>query len=131
MWVMLDTNVLVSAFIFPNDRMNALMYKAALQNRLVLSSYVIAELLAVVGRKFPAKAKHVDLFLERLPFELVYTPTEQDGGLFKVRDSGDYPVLYSAVTEGVDLFVTGDSDFDDVEVEKPEIVTPSEFLERY
>lgn len=31
----------------------------------------------------------------------------------------------------VDVFVTGDSDFNDVYIEKPEIVTPAEFVERY
>ena len=31
----------------------------------------------------------------------------------------------------VDLFVTGDDDFKGVEVGRPEIVSPSEFLERY
>jgi len=39
--------------------------------------------------------------------------------------------LYSAIIEDIDLFVTGDNDFDDVEIEKPEIITPSEFLEKY
>jgi hypothetical protein len=43
----------------------------------------------------------------------------------------DYPALYSAIVEDVDLFVTGDNDFHDVEIEKPEIITPPDFLERY
>jgi predicted nucleic acid-binding protein len=74
MRVMLDTNVLISAVIFPNDRMNTLIYKAALSHQLVLSSYIIDELLEVTERKFPAKVK---------------------------------------------------------DIEKPEIITPAEFLERY
>jgi len=47
MRVMLDTNVLISAIIFPNERMDSLIYKAALDHKLVLSSYVIDELLDV------------------------------------------------------------------------------------
>jgi putative PIN family toxin of toxin-antitoxin system len=128
---MLDTNVLVSAIIFPNDKMNSVIFKATLEHQLVLSSYIVDELLAVVKRKFPAKIKHVDIFLSRLPFELVYTPIEPEHDVFDIRDKDDYPALYSAITEDVDLFVTGDSDFDDVDIEKPEIVTPSEFLENY
>ena len=131
MRVMLDTNVLISAIIFPNVRMDALIYKAVLDHHLVLSSFVIEELLEVTRRKFPNKIKDVDLFLTRLPYELVYTPREQDHGFFKIRDIDDYPVLYSAIIEGVDLFVTGDDDFDDVEIERPEIITPTEFLERF
>ncbi|GHV94728.1 hypothetical protein AGMMS50293_10480 [Spirochaetia bacterium] len=131
MRVMLDTNVLISAIIFPNDRMNSLIYKAALDHQLVLSSYVIEELFEVMERKFRDKLKDVDLFLTRLPYELVYTPRERQTGLFTIRDADDYPALYSAIIESVDLFVSGDNDFEDVDIEKPKIVTPSEFLERY
>jgi predicted nucleic acid-binding protein len=131
MRVMLDTNILISVIVFPNDRMDALIYKAALDHRLVLSSYIIDELLEVTERKFPSKTKDVDLFLTRLPYELVYTPKEPKGDLFTIRDMNDYPALYSAIVEDMDLFVTGDNDFKNVEIEKPEIITPSEFLERY
>jgi predicted nucleic acid-binding protein len=128
---MLDTNVLISAIVFPNDRMNSLIYKAALDHQLVLSSYIIDELLEVTERKFPVRIKDVDLFLTRLPYELVYTPKERKLDLFTIRDIDDYPVLYSAIVEDVDLFVTGDDDFKDVEIERPEIITPAEFLENY
>ena len=131
MRVMLDTNVLVSAIIFPNDRMDSLIYKATLDHRLVLCSNIIEELLEVVEQKFPDKTKEVDLFLTRLPYELVYTPKKQTSELFNIRDADDYLILYSAIVEDVDLFITGDRDFADVEIEKPEILTPSEFLERY
>jgi len=131
MRVMLDTNVLISAIIFPNNRMNSLINKATLDHQLVLSSYIIDELLDVIKRKFPAKVKDVDLFLARLPYELVYSPREQNHVLFNIRDEDDYPILYSAIIEDVDLFVTGDDDFDNVEIDKPEIITPSEFLEKY
>jgi len=128
---MLDTNVLISAIVFPNARMDSLMYKATLDHQLVLSSYIIDELHDVIKRKFPAKVKDIDIFLTRLPYELVYSPKEKNMDFFDIRDENDYPVLYSAIIEDVDLFITGDSDFDDVEIEKPVILTPSEFLERY
>jgi predicted nucleic acid-binding protein len=66
-----------------------------------------------------------------LPYELVYTPKEQIPDLFTIRDIDDYPVLYSAIVEDVDIFVTGDDDFKNVEIDKPVIVTPAEFLARY
>jgi len=131
MRVMLDTNVLVSAIVFPTDQMNSLIYKTVLDHQLVLSSYIIDELLEVTKRKFPKKINDVDLFLTRLPYELVYTPREQNPALFNIRDIDDYPVLYSAIIEDVDIFITGDHDFDNIDIEKPEILTPSEFLDRY
>jgi len=131
MRVMLDTNVLISAIVFPNDRMNSLIFKASLDHQLVLSSYIIDELLTITEKKFPSKVKDIDLFLTRLPYELVYTPKELKLDIFTIRDIDDYPVLYSAIVEDVDLFVTGDADFNDVKIEKPEIITPSEFITRY
>ena len=40
-------------------------------------------------------------------------------------------MVYTAILEDVDILVTGDSDFSDVDVEKPDILTPAEFVERY
>jgi putative PIN family toxin of toxin-antitoxin system len=131
MRVMLDTNVLISVIIFPNKRMDELIYKATLDHRLVLSSFIVDELLEVTKRKFPSKVKNVDQFLTRLPYELVYTPKEYDTALFSIRDTDDYLSLYSAIIEDVDLFVTGDDDFNDVDIVKPEIITPQEFLDKY
>ena len=33
--------------------------------------------------------------------------------------------------EEVDVLITGDKDFKDVDIERPEICTPNEFLEKY
>ena len=51
--------------------------------------------------------------------------------LFNIRDTKDYPVLYTAIVEDVDILVTGDKDFADVEIEKPKILTPADFMEKY
>ena len=40
-------------------------------------------------------------------------------------------MLYSAISADVDILITGDKDFSAVEVEKPEILTPSQFNEKY
>ena len=48
-----------------------------------------------------------------------------------IRDVKDYPVLYTAIIEDVDILVTGDKDFSDIEIEKPEIMSPTQFIERF
>ena len=131
MRVMIDTNVLISALLFPSQQMNKLIYIITTEHQLVLSSYVVDELLNVTRRKFESKMEAVDLLLSQLPYELVYTPKQPKPGLFEIRDEKDYPVLYSAIIEGVDVFITGDKDFDGVDLEKPEIVSPAGFLEKY
>ena len=131
MRIMFDTNILISAIIFSNDAMDLLMSKASLSYQIVLSSYIIDELLDVAARKFPNKVRDIDRFLTRLPYELVYTPREIPYDLFAIRDVNDYPVLYSAIIGDVDIFITGDSDFLVVEIDGLEIITPSTFLNEY
>ncbi len=131
MRVMLDTNVLLSALLFPGERMDRMMQCIFEEHRLVLSSFVVDELNYVVRRKFPGKLKTVDGLLSAMGFELVYTPREMKQGLFDIRDAKDYPVLYTAIQEDVDILITGDKDFASVNVERPEILTPAQFMARY
>lgn len=128
---MLDTNVLLSALLFPGKKMDAMMRCIFEKHRLVLSSFVVEELTFVVNRKFPAKAAAIDRLLSAMSYELVYTPQTAEPSLFEIRDPKDYPVLYTAILEDVDILITGDKDFADVAVERPEILTPAEFVARY
>jgi predicted nucleic acid-binding protein len=67
-----------------------------------------------------------------LPYELVYTPKIiDDKGIPQMRDEKDYPILATAIMEGVDVFLTGDKDFLVLDVETPEIMTMADFLEKY
>lgn len=130
MRIMLDTNVLISMMIFKS--FNAVIDKITQKHSIVLCSYVIDELHEVIERKFPNKQKDIEKFLMKLPFELVYTPKMiEEHDLFKIRDVDDEKVLYSAIIADVDILLTGDKDFSDIEIEKPEILTPSAFLEKY
>ena len=126
---MLDTNILISVLVFPSERMNQMMDYIFKNHELVLSSYVVEELKDVVNRKFPKKAGVVDTLLAKMSYEYVYTPETIDESLFSIRDMKDYPVLYTAILEDVDVLITGDKDFEDVDVERPEIMTPGEFMD--
>lgn len=67
-----------------------------------MCDYVIEELRLVTDRKFPI-----------------------------VRDPKDSPILATAILENVDVLVTGDKDFLVLDVEIPDIVNMTEFMERY
>lgn len=131
MRVMLDTNVLISALLFPGSKINAMMNCIFTQHQLVLSSYVVDELKRVVKRKFPQKENAINKLLMLMSFEYVYTPNDIEGGLFDIRDEKDYPVLYTAIIEDVDVLITGDKEFSDIDIERPEIMTPTDFIEKY
>lgn len=131
MRIMLDTNVLISALLFPGSKMDLLMNCIFTQHQLVLSSYVVEELKSVVTRKFPNKEQVINKLLIAMSYEFVYTPNDLEDGLFDIRDMKDYPVLYTAIIEDIDILITGDKDFNDLDIEKPEIMTPTEFITRY
>lgn len=92
MRIMLDTNVLISALLFPGAKMNAMMNCIFTQHELVLSSYVVNELKSVIKRKFPQKELVIDKLLMVMSFEYVYTPDALEEGLFNIRNIKDYPV---------------------------------------
>lgn len=64
MRIFIDTNVLLSAALFP-DGVAACAYEAAVSSphRPIISDYVISELRAVFERKFPNKVPALDRFL--------------------------------------------------------------------
>ncbi len=132
MRIMLDTNILISAILFRSESLSRLIEKVTEEYTLVLSTYVVDELKAVVERKFPSKIKAIEKFLIALSYELEYSPQDYDDApLFEIRDQKDYMVLHTAIIADVDILITGDKDFDDIQIERPEIMTPKQFLEKY
>ena len=132
MRIMLDTNVLLSAIVFHSQTLWKMMEQITFSHQLVLSSYVIDECYEVVKRKKPALVSALDLFFEALPFEMIHTPeTLPEHNWFTIRDADDEKVLYSAISADVDVLITGDKDFSVIDIDKPEIMTPTQFVEMY
>lgn len=86
MRVMVDTNILFSAIIFPKGQAAKAFTLCLLNHELVISTYGISELKQVIMRKKPELIPHIDAFLEKLSFELAYTPDNIEDGLFSIRD---------------------------------------------
>ena len=128
---MLDTNVLISMVLFRGKGFLQMLEYITQNHSLVLSTFVIDELIEVTNRNFPSKRPIIDYFLSNLSYELVYTPTYIPSNLFQIRDSNDYPVLYSAITNDIDIFITGDKDFQEIDINRLEILTPTEFIQKY
>ena len=132
MRVMLDTNIFISMIFFPSLQTKELSRRLTDSHQIIICDYVIEELRLVVDRKFPAKRKYLDRFFMELPFELVYTPKSLELDDFpEMRDIKDAPILATAIMEDIDIFLTGDKDFLVLDVDIPEIMTMSEFLQKY
>lgn len=57
MRIMFDTNVLISAGLFPNGKMSQTVFAIAEKFDIVLSTRILDEFREVVARKFPAKTE--------------------------------------------------------------------------
>lgn len=130
MRVMLDTNILISTFVFKSKKMNELIYKLSKEHDIIICSYTVEELKELIKTKFKVSQQDLDEFLKDFPFDLVYSPTSIENKLFEIRDKDDYIILHTAIIEDVDIFITGDKDFDDIDIDKPKIMNATEFLKK-
>ncbi len=131
MRVMLDTNIFISAILFPNGRTAAALNKALLPPyKPVTCDYVIDELRQKFREKFPDKLTELDAFLfsSLAVIEVVKTPDVSTADELLVRDKKDRPILRAALNAGADLFLTGDKDFLESSVKDPRIIGVADFI---
>lgn len=131
MRIMLDTNIIISAALFPNGRAAQAFFKA-LQPPFqpLVCDYVVDELHRKFREKFPNRLTELEAFLfNALSFiRLVPTPEEAVSSEQKIRDPKDRPILRAALDSHADLFLTGDKDFLESSVTDPRIISVPEFL---
>ena len=133
MRVMIDTNIFISAALFPNGRVAAALMKALMPPyEPVICDYVVDELHRKFREKFPDKMVELEAFLFTAlqSIEIVSTPEGETEAELKIRDVKDRPILRAALDAGAVLFLTGDKDFLESSVTDPRIVSVSEFLDR-
>jgi predicted nucleic acid-binding protein len=119
-------------FLFPTERMNRLKRLLCSGHQILICSYVVEELKDVVARKFRTNTSEIEWFLRSLRFSLIHTPEDFDSSAYpSIRDISDLPVLISAILGDADVLITGDKDFGGIDIEKPEILRPHEFLALY
>lgn len=107
MRVVFDTNVLVSALVFPGGRgEEALLRILAERDSLILSKAILDELLGVLARKFARDAEElsrVAVFLAE-----VSTLVKPARRVKVLRDDPDNRILECAAAGRAGLIVTGD-----------------------
>lgn len=132
MRILIDTNIALSAILWPRGRTaDALKFAVLNDFTICLCTFSIDEMRLVVKRKFPDKTPVLEQFLSEFSFELLLTPAVLPQDLPSIRDMNDLPILASAIVGDVDVLLTGDKDFDAVDVERPAILTPAKFMQLY
>ncbi len=126
--VLVDSNVIISALLWPKSNpANALIFVIE-EHELYLCDQILNELNDVVKRKAPHALSALNKFIDELDF--IKAP-ETNSDLVTISDIKDQPILNAAITADVDVIITGDKHFLKLDIDKPDIVNPSSFLQRY
>ena len=72
----------------------------------------------------------IERFFTWALFEVVSTPSQEktDEKENMIRDVNDRPIFRAALVAKVDVLITGDKDFLESGIKKPQIVTAAEFI---
>jgi putative PIN family toxin of toxin-antitoxin system len=126
MKVMIDSNVLVSAVYNLNSKPARVVRDVCENHELLLCDHIVAECYDIVGRKFPQHTSVLDKLLTSLGYSLVVAPR---GGGAAIADPKDAPILNAAIMENVDVIISGDSHFLSLDMKRPKVMTPAQYLE--
>ena len=126
MKIMLDTNVLISAFVFGGKTGELMVRLFHSEHELYVSEYIDREFKDKLISKWPNKANKVYSLYRRLNIHFCES-TGQPAG--KLRDIKDIPILSDALYHGVDLILSGDKDFLEAGLERPLVYSPSMMLD--
>ena len=126
MRVLIDTNVLFSALVFPHSKPAYAVFYIAENHEIVLCDRNIIELRDILKRKAPRFLPDVEVFLAELSYELI---PAVDHAEKLIRDPKDQPILNAAIVFDVDIILTGDKDFLSLEMEHPKCMSITQFFE--
>lgn len=126
MRILIDTNVLFSALLFPLSKpAKALLYVAD-NHEIVLCDRNIAELRDILKRKAPKYLPDAEVLFAELSYELIPSVDHTEK---LIRDAKDQPILNAAIVYDIDIILTGDKDFLSLDMEKPRCMTVAQFFE--
>lgn len=128
MRVMLDTNVIISAILKQGSNPEIVLMDVCEKHDLILCDQIIMECFEVAGRRFPLKTQVLDKLFAEMRYELVSAPTM---GKIEMRDVKDQPILYAAIENSIDVLVTGDRHFLELQITSLHICSPFEYKEKY
>ena len=131
MRVMIDTNIFISAALFPKGKTASALMKALMPPyEPVTSNYVIEELHRKFREKFPEKISALEDYISATlqTVEIIKTSEAKNASEELIRDEKDRPILRAALDAGAALLLTGDKDFLESVVKDPRIVSVETFL---
>ena len=126
MRILIDTNILFSALLFPGSKPAKALLHATDCHEIVLCDRNITELRDILNRKAPKYLPDAEVLLAELSYELI---PAVDHAEKLIRDAKDQPILNAAIVFDVDIVLTGDKDFLSLDIEHPKCKTAAQFFE--
>ena len=126
MRILVDTNILISALLFPKSKPSKALIYVSEYHEMVLCDRNLYELRDVLKRKAPNSLPDAEVLLNELSYELI--PATYNAEKL-IRDAKDQPILNAAIVADVDIILTGDKDFLCLDMEHPKCMTVTEFFE--
>jgi len=127
--IVLDTNILVSAFLKPQSN-PATILRLILQGNLsiVVNESILAEYYEVLARpKFDLNFNKVNIIFEFIRTRGIKAPTLAES--FSLPDSSDVPFLEAALATQADALITGNKKhFPTKSCKGQKVVSPREFI---
>jgi len=126
--IVLDTNVLIAAFISPSGRSHELLERCATFHVIVCSEFILEELRDKLVNKFKRDSPDVESAIDLLRTRIqLVVPTSLEQPIS--RDPKDDPILGTAIAGEAEQIITGDKDLLSLESYLGiKIVKPGEFL---
>ena len=126
MRILVDTNILISALLFPKSKPSRALIYVSEYHEMVLCDRNLYELRDVLKRKAPNSLPDAEVLLNELSYELI--PATYNAEKL-IRDAKDQPILNAAIVADVDIILTGDKDFLCLDMDHPKCMTVTEFFE--
>lgn len=128
MRIMTDTNVIISAILKKGSICDEVLNDICENHELILCDYIINESYDVAKRKFPNKIYVLDKLFSKLRYNLILAPNI---GKIPIRDIKDQPILNAVIKHDVEILISGDNHFLELNLKKPKILSPTQFKNTY
>lgn len=108
MRIVLDTNILISAFITTHGVASRVLVRGLEAHEVCLSRYILNEFKERLTNKFGYPAGLVELFLRFLELRAMILSDHEAGAMLRFSDPKDIPILHLLEVSGAHYLVTGD-----------------------
>ncbi len=125
--IILDTNVLLSAYLF-SGLTSEVFDHIVINHRILISEWILTELTQKCRKKFQIPEVEIRYLINHLHRGSIIAKKPEGKIPAICKDKDDNNILHLVLTNSVDLIVTGDSDLLEIKMfEKTKIISPRQY----